>query len=699
MDKGSSSDSNISLDSLEHNFNRNTKLKCDSPSDDNNIDTILVPFYEKDVLIKVNKVHKKKILEEREHRSRKDTHSRSSYLVKRDVKKDKRSSYLEKFRKQFTIHHNVGKKEEEHEIRSLSPEFGDTERESFGEEDNSPVNEFYETEAYNEMYYDKILNSELENYSEHSFDAGLNLDDDKSQSADENNLKSISEVSQPRRRMRRATVQPLHNMKLGGLGPDMEKIKPRLERARSLQRYSEKVRMENRLKIYKKSLQIELEKRTNANNSARQRCSSKDSPKVEQNASYLVNNSIENGTSKIVKKSEIKPKSANMKRNEKYQIKNEVKKHGNNKQSAHTHETKTNALQHSNSNQYNKKVEDDRNINITKSVRSSARSRGINTDKEKTGDDVPPVQISFMVNVGGVRPSSALRTLEEKHKMYQEQIDSQTCPSTSSELNRSNKNCLVDYSSTDSDTANNNVLAELNRPHDTIRRPIIHSSESDTSITDNYEEEAFILHHRSRLQNVAEQALNVYNSSEDENEYQLSLPQDQGTPIKQIRTSCHNNVNVKTQGSETSNDDDSDYNIPLERLRIKKSLKTPFQKLLSTPNYAVIKQKPRRKAINYKGRIITKDIFTDRENKKERQRNQKASNSGIKKNQKKKKVYNKKTKENHNTIDEEDKWYCYACNEERFLAMRKCFSCNKWFHEECLGLTKKDMDFECPMCN
>ncbi|CAG9796463.1 unnamed protein product [Diatraea saccharalis] len=205
-----------------------------------------------------------------------------------------------------------------------------------------------------------------------------------------------------------------------------------------------------------------------------------------------------------------------------------------------------------------------------------------------------------------------------------------------------------------SDTANNNVLAELNRPHATIRRPIIHSSESDTSITDNYEEEA-LQNVQNGLQNVAEQALNVYNLSEDENEYQLSLPQDQGTPIKQIRTSCHNNVNVKTQGSETSDDDDSDYNIPLERLRIKKSLKTPFQKLLPTPTYAVIKQKPRRKAINYKGRIITKDIFTDRENKKERQRNQKASNNGIKKNQKKKKVYNEKTKENHNTVDEEKK--------------------------------------------
>ncbi|KAL4712895.1 hypothetical protein ACJJTC_011965 [Scirpophaga incertulas] len=108
---------------------------------------------------------------------------------------------------------------------------------------------------------------------------------------------------------------------------------------------------------------------------------------------------------------------------------------------------------------------------------------------------------------------------------------------------------------------------------------------------------------------------------------------------KQTSTSCHYNVDSKQQGSRTS-DDNSEYNIPLERLRIKKNSKTPFQKLLPIPNYAVIKQKPRHA---------------------------------------------------------EEKWYCYACNEERYADMRNCPLCKRWFHEECL--TKGDIDFECPMCN
>ncbi|CAH2981436.1 unnamed protein product [Chilo suppressalis] len=420
MDKRSSSESNISLDSLENNCIVNTKPKLDSPLDDN-VDTILVPFYEKDVLIKVHKDQKKKT--KQEHRSRKDTYSTSnSYLVKRDVKKIKTSSYLEKFRKQF-IPHNIKKKQVEQEIRSLSPEFGDTERESFGEEYNNPVTEFYETEAYNEMFYDKILNDELEDYLENSFDAGLNLDDGGSQSADDNNLKSISEVSPPHRQVRRATVQPIQNIKLGGLGPDMEKIKPRLERARSLQRYSEKVRMENRLKIYKKSLEIELEKKANRNGSARPRCASKDSPKNEHNASYLVNNSADDKISKTLKNFKTKPKSANIKgNNENYKRNEEVIKQGDNKQRSQRQEFKTIKKQCNNNSNKKVKTAQDDNLKVTKSVRSSAKSKGINTEKDRAENIVPPVQISFSVNVGGVRPSSALRTLEEKHRRYQEQV-------------------------------------------------------------------------------------------------------------------------------------------------------------------------------------------------------------------------------------------------------------------------------------
>ncbi|KAL4717794.1 hypothetical protein ACJJTC_000943 [Scirpophaga incertulas] len=38
---------------------------------------------------------------------------------------------------------------------------------------------------------------------------------------------------------------------------------------------------------------------------------------------------------------------------------------------------------------------------------------------------------------------------------------------------------------------------------------------------------------------------------------------------------------------------------------------TPFQELLPTPNYATIKNKPRRKALNYIGQQVTKDLFKE----------------------------------------------------------------------------------------
>jgi hypothetical protein len=41
-------------------------------------------------------------------------------------------------------------------------------------------------------------------------------------------------------------------------------------------------------------------------------------------------------------------------------------------------------------------------------------------------------------------------------------------------------------------------------------------------------------------------------------------------------------------------------------------------KVFSSPNFAEKKQKkPRRKALNYKARIVTKDLFADRINKKD----------------------------------------------------------------------------------
>lgn len=45
-------------------------------------------------------------------------------------------------------------------------------------------------------------------------------------------------------------------------------------------------------------------------------------------------------------------------------------------------------------------------------------------------------------------------------------------------------------------------------------------------------------------------------------------------------------------------------------------------------------------------------------------------------------------------------WYCQAYEEERIADMRQCKVCRVWFHEECVGLTKKDTEmFVCPGCD
>lgn len=152
---------------------------------------------------------------------------------------------------------------------------------------------------------------------------------------------------------------------------------------------------------------------------------------------------------------------------------------------------------------------------------------------------------------------------------------------------------------------------------------------------------------------------------------------------------------------------------------------------------AVVKQKPRRKALNYKAQIVTKDLFIERDiekklqkeqqkkkikerneekkqkqlvlnknkriNEEKRQEKQKSSRKSKKKEQtiqtkkSRAKTIKSKEKENNSAVSD-DKWYCYACNTESFEDMRQCPDCQRWFHEQCLGLTKEDLDFECPMC-
>lgn len=45
-------------------------------------------------------------------------------------------------------------------------------------------------------------------------------------------------------------------------------------------------------------------------------------------------------------------------------------------------------------------------------------------------------------------------------------------------------------------------------------------------------------------------------------------------------------------------------------------------------------------------------------------------------------------------------WYCHGCEMERIADMRQCKECQKWYHEECVGLTTADREqFVCPDCN
>lgn len=401
----SSTRTSISIDSLEEDRKRkSSKIK----NSEDNIDTILVPFYEKDVLIKVPKLSKK-LKENTNKHNKKDTKLQESrsYLVNKDLQKNKKSSYLEMFRKQFSsIHLKESDNNEHDEIRSISPQVGDTSKISIGGESSNQVNEFYNTESYNEIYYDKLLNGELEQYLNESFEVDLNTDDAY------NNLKSVSEVSQPRRNIRRTIEPQMQNVRLGGLGPDMENIKPRLERARSLQRYSEKVRMENRVKIYKKAYD-----NNDTNVKKRKASSNKKNNQDSSQNSYLMNKILQENIYKNVCNDKSKSSNIMKKREKDTQSKNNnnIDKQNEDNTKQVKNRIKTMSAKYSEVSR-NTKSHDSR-------AKSSSKSR--QTDLNPKTDE-PPVHMKFLLDVGEVRPSSALKFLEEKHRLYQEKIKSFT---------------------------------------------------------------------------------------------------------------------------------------------------------------------------------------------------------------------------------------------------------------------------------
>lgn len=433
MDNKSRSSSNISLDSLEFDVKRES-LKQKSVED--NVDTILVPLYERDVLIKVPKRKKKQNQGDdkcmnKNRKSQKEANEVANYLVNKDLRRTRRTSYLEIFRKQFTSNCTETKnKVNNNEIRSISPEFGDTERESIGNESYNHSNDFYNTEFYNEIYYDKLMKQELQQYLEQSFDEILNIEEDESKFPDnvnDNNLRSVSEVSPPRRRLKTKIVSPIQNVHLGGLGADMEKIKPRLERARSLQRYSEKVRMENRLRIYKKEVQDEKAERE-ASATRRLPTTKVCQKDNKNNSSYLVKKSAPENTSLIKKICHTKSKSADVQKTREKQetfAKHDIKNDCDNRKKGKLLKINI-AMDRKNTTSakydpYMKATAGDRSSKL----KSNSKVKKSNTDS-KLNEEASPLQINFMVNVSGVRPSTALRSLEEKHRMYQEKVKQYT---------------------------------------------------------------------------------------------------------------------------------------------------------------------------------------------------------------------------------------------------------------------------------
>ncbi|KAJ0181796.1 hypothetical protein K1T71_002518 [Dendrolimus kikuchii] len=122
-----------------------------------------------------------------------------------------------------------------------------------------------------------------------------------------------------------------------------------------------------------------------------------------------------------------------------------------------------------------------------------------------------------------------------------------------------------------------------------------------------------------------------------------------------------------------SSDDEEDH-VPLAQMR-----RTVFQQLMPTPAKNTEKTLTvRRKAINYRGTPVTKDLFEITK--------------------KEKKI--KKTsiiKDTYDTEQNDASWYCHACEEDKMKDMMPCLKCGKWYHGECVGLTVDDTDnFECP---
>ncbi|KAF5271298.1 hypothetical protein FQR65_LT05313 [Abscondita terminalis] len=158
-----------------------------------------------------------------------------------------------------------------------------------------------------------------------------------------------------------------------------------------------------------------------------------------------------------------------------------------------------------------------------------------------------------------------------------------------------------------------------------------------------------------------------------------------------MNNTLHKRINLYSSEEEEHELEPKDK-ITLANLKSKKT-KSPFQELMPAPNFAVIKNKPVRKAV-IKGQRITKDLYNNREKTKENEKSKIQKRKGMKpkiENLKKTlRAASDKGKVKKTKVSPDTDWYCHACKVGCLSDMRQCAQCMKWYHEECIGLTNKD---------
>lgn len=141
---------------------------------------------------------------------------------------------------------------------------------------------------------------------------------------------------------------------------------------------------------------------------------------------------------------------------------------------------------------------------------------------------------------------------------------------------------------------------------------------------------------------------------------------------------------------------DPDDEIPLAQLLKREAQKNDnsFSEVLITPDMQPVKNKERKKALNYRAQEVKRDVFKDH-------RSKKVTTTSLRKSTELPAASSRKSAELPTTSKaaSEKDWICSICDVNYVADMRSCASCGTWVHEECVGLTEDDTEeFICPQC-